>query len=31
MMNKKQMMKPYLRQFYRGNGWYFVAAMHALD
>ena len=26
-MNKKQLLKPYMRQFYRGNGWRFALAM----
>ena len=28
-MNKKQLLKPYMRQFYRGNGWRFALAMAA--
>ena len=26
-MNKKELLKPYMRQFYRGNGWRFALAL----
>ena len=26
-MDKKQLIKPYMRQFYKGNGWRFALAM----
>ena len=26
-MDKKQLLKPYMRQFYKGNGWRFALAL----